>query len=44
MNLHLLGDAELFQSSKRVFDGRSYELLYSAKSGIVYLIRFDVGG
>jgi hypothetical protein len=35
------GEAELFQSSKSVFNGRNDELLYSGKSGIVYLIRFD---
>ena len=37
----LLDEAELFESTERALDDRLYELLYSEKTGIVYLIRFD---
>jgi hypothetical protein len=37
----LLEEAELFQSTERALDDRLYELLYSRKTSIAYLIRFD---
>jgi hypothetical protein len=36
-----LQEAQLYRSEQRAPDGRRYDLLYSAGSGVAYLVRFD---